>query len=231
MRPEDDGAEDAAGRGLPALPVLAAAHDASGRAARPLAAACDASGRAARPLAAADTEVPPERKRLNHRGPLNVDVSCSWYFITICAEDHMPWSVVDGKCGRAARPLAAVAEDLFSTVRHYVKIGKWHVALFLIMPDHLHLIVRVSVDCGGAPRRPNVLESVLADFKHVVARRFGLKFQRDFWDMRLRNETQFAEKFSYICNNPVRKGLCGLARDWPYVIAFDRVTGEELQHR
>ena len=28
----------------------------------------------------------PSRKRLNHRGPLSIDVSSAWYFITICAD-------------------------------------------------------------------------------------------------------------------------------------------------
>ena len=31
------------------------------------------------------------RKRLNHRGPLSIDVSSAWYFITICADGHAPW--------------------------------------------------------------------------------------------------------------------------------------------
>ena len=26
----------------------------------------------------------PSRKRLNHRGPLSIDVASAWYFITIC---------------------------------------------------------------------------------------------------------------------------------------------------
>ncbi len=33
----------------------------------------------------------PARKRLNHRGPLSIDVSSAWYFITICADGHAPW--------------------------------------------------------------------------------------------------------------------------------------------
>ena len=33
----------------------------------------------------------PSRKRLNHRGPLSIDISSAWYFITICAEGHRPW--------------------------------------------------------------------------------------------------------------------------------------------
>ena len=46
----------------------------------------------------------PVRKRLDHRGPLSIDVSAAWYFITICAEGHRPWLVDNG---RAACPHAA----------------------------------------------------------------------------------------------------------------------------
>ena len=42
----------------------------------------------------------PSRKRLNHRGPLSIDVASAWYFITICAKDHAPWSMRDDLVGR-----------------------------------------------------------------------------------------------------------------------------------
>ena len=40
------------------------------------------------PNEAASGSARPTRKRLNHRGPLSVDVSSAWYFITICAEER-----------------------------------------------------------------------------------------------------------------------------------------------
>ena len=43
----------------------------------------------------------PARKRLNHRGPLSIDVPSAWYFITLCAANHAPW-VAD--IGRAVAP-------------------------------------------------------------------------------------------------------------------------------
>ena len=44
------------------------------------------------------------RKRLNHRGPLSIDVSSAWYFITICAGGHAPWIADEVKVGRAVAP-------------------------------------------------------------------------------------------------------------------------------
>ena len=43
----------------------------------------------------------PARKRLNHRGPLSIDVPSAWYFVTLCAANHAPW-VAD--IGRAVAP-------------------------------------------------------------------------------------------------------------------------------
>jgi hypothetical protein len=51
---------------------------------------------------------------------------------------------------------------------------------------------------------------------------FGIRFQRDFFDTRLRDDAHFAEKNNYILGNPVRKGLCATQAEWPYSIAFSR---------
>ena len=81
--------------------------------------------------------------------------------------------------------------------------------------------------CRGATALPKIV----SQFKHLLAVRYGMRFQRDFWDTRLRDDAHYAEKFRYVCNNPVRKGLCVSAREWHHVIAFDRMTGEGKPHR
>ena len=219
----------------------------------------------------------PVRKRLDHRGPLSIDVSGAWYFITICAEGHRPWVMtkwpecdmdgarsargadptgcgravaprppmgVDGGHGRAVAPRPPMAapsfDEISDAILHEAREnhfrGIWRLALFLVMPDHLHFIVHVP-NVGGGGRggggRHGVptLPGLVANFKHLLAVRYGLRFQRDFWDTRLRDEAHYAEKFRYVCNNPVRKGLCATAREWPHVIAFDRQSGEERAHR
>ena len=183
----------------------------------------------------------PQRKRLDHRGPLRNDVLSAWYFITICAAERVHY-------GRAVSmkppqpnaftppphtPFMVHASDMLDAARFRHANGKWSLALFLVMPDHLHLIAHFPAgDAAGSSNPPyRGMDWVIADFKRWLSAKFGLRFQRDFWDTRLRDEAHYAEKFSYICRNPVRKGLCALACDWPYVIAFDRETGEERQHK
>ena len=200
----------------------------------------------------------PVRKVIDHRGPMSVDVSGAWYFITVCAEGHEPWvidelkiSALDGAVhdGRACRPATAaldvVAPLILNEARENHIRGIWRLALFLVMPDHLHFIVHIPSTNPAVAGR-HALPNVVAQFKHLLSARYGLRFQRDFYDTRLRDDAHYAEKFRYICNNPVRKQclipdgravcpkpprICTRAVDWPYVIAFDRETGLERPHR
>ena len=41
-------------------------------------------------------------------------------------------------------------------------------------------------------------------------------FQMQCWDTQLRTSDSYAQKWEYVRNNPVRKGLCEKADDWPY---------------
>ena len=183
----------------------------------------------------------PARKRLNHRGPLSIDVSSAWYFITICADGHAPWvgsrvprdrdSAVGSRVPRDRNfeqmDFAAIADAILSAARWYHEHGKWFLALFLVMPDHLHFIAQFPSTCGHAGRVTLPMVSIIQQFKSYLVRTFGLRFQRDFFDTRLRDDAHFAEEYDYVLGNPVRKGLCAAPADWPYSIAFTR-DGEEI---
>ena len=197
------------------------------------------------------TSAMPTRKRLDHRCPLSIEVASAWYFITICAKGHRTWAMhnADGRAGaprtpkqwamsnpdgRAGAPCTpkpqtfeTIANVLLQHAREYHEMGKWRLSLFLVMPDHLHMFVRVPCGVRGAPALPRVI----ANWKHWLVANYGILFQENFWDTRLRDDAHYAEKFRYICNNPVRKGLCSSARDWRHVIAFNRETGDELAHK
>jgi len=41
----------------------------------------------------------------------------------------------------------------------------------------------------------------------------------------LRHDESEAEKFEYICQNPVRGGLADVAHDWPYVFVGETAAG------
>ena len=170
----------------------------------------------------------PVRKRLNHRGPLSIDVSSAWYFITICAAERCDY-------GRAVSmkppptPFMVHASAILDAARFRHMRGAWRLALFLIMPDHIHLIAHfptITSDAAVSSKPPyRGMEYVIADFKRWLSTKYGLRFQRDFFDTRLRDDAHFAEEYDYILGNPVRKGLCATPEEWPYSIAFSRING------
>lgn len=58
---------------------------------------------------------------------------------------------------------------------------------------------------------------VIAEWKRFIARTVSIRWQRDFFDHRLRKEEDFCAKEDYIRMNPVRAGLVSKPEDWPHV--------------
>ena len=153
----------------------------------------------------------PSRKKMDHRGPLSIVVSDAIYFITIAAAE------------RGGTEMTNHAAAILESARHYQQTGKWFLYILLIMPDHIHMLVHISTE--------TTLSGGVANWKHYLVHTVGIRFQRDFFDTRIRDQAHFAEKWNYICKNPVAKGLVARAKDWPHSIAFDRSTGKERPHR
>lgn len=78
------------------------------------------------------------------------------------------------------------------------------------MPDHLHAIL--SFPPGKSMSR------TIGDWKKYQAHVLGLDWQENYFDHRLRNESEFVEKANYIRMNPVRAGLCETPGQWPWML-------------
>jgi len=83
------------------------------------------------------------------------------------------------------------------------------------MPDHLHAIVAVTSS--------GQLAETVRGWKRYTARAQGLRWQRDFFDHRLRAGENLELKARYIRENPLRAGLVARPEDWPHVIDFTTV--------
>jgi putative transposase len=146
--------------------------------------------------------VRPIRKRLDHRTHFAGRFGAI-YFITICCEQRGTNQLCHGK----------PASELFNTARIYHEHGRWNLKLLLLMPDHLHALIGID---GRDP-----LSQLIRDYKRITAKVACVEWQRNFFDHRLRHDESLAEKFAYICQNPVRAGLIRNARGWPYVFIPD----------
>jgi REP element-mobilizing transposase RayT len=135
------------------------------------------------------------RRRLPHEIP-------SWipdgeiYFVTICARD------------RGGTVLLDHAGEIVQAAVTYHKRGRWHLRLFVLMPDHVHLLVSFPADAR--------LVATVGAWKSFTAKQSAFRWQTDFFEHRLRAEESFDEKAHYLRMNPVRAGLCKNWQDWPY---------------
>lgn len=84
----------------------------------------------------------------------------------------------------------------------------------VLMPDHLHAVL-------AFPQMPGISRTI-GSWKHFLSARHGVAWQDNYFDHRLRNDSEFVEKMSYIRMNPVREGLCLKPEDWPWWASGER---------
>ena len=112
---------------------------------------------------------------------------------------------------RSVFQVSATAELLERTILDYRDQGKFLLHAFVIMPDHLHVLITPAPDVS--------LEKAMQYIKGGFS--FRLKSKSEVW-MRSFNESQIqtADKFRncvrYIVENPVRRGLVSTAEAYPY---------------
>lgn len=141
----------------------------------------------------------PNRQRLPHDTPLGIAAEDSAFFITICAAARGSNDLL--RDGRAAA--------LLDAVRHRHENGVWWCRVFVVMPDHVHGLIRF-------PSAEYPMKVTVAQFKKYTARTVGIEWQRDFFDHRLRREESEREKVDYILRNPERAGLVAHWEQWPH---------------
>jgi REP element-mobilizing transposase RayT len=84
---------------------------------------------------------------------------------------------------------------------------------YVLMPEHLHIIVVEAV------RNQTPLSPWIGWWKQQSSVQIGggaLVWQRDFWDTTIRTQAMFAEKIAYIKNNPIKRGLSQSETEWPF---------------
>ena len=98
-----------------------------------------------------------------------------------------------------------------------------HVYGYVIMPEHVHLLL-------SEPKRTTLAEA-LKSLKQGVARHLlaeGEHFwQKRYYDFNIRNDRQFVEKLRYMHRNPVERGLCEKPEDWPWSSFRHYASGDE----
>ena len=106
-----------------------------------------------------------------------------------------------------------LAQSILDSAKFYEARMRWHITLFLLMPDHLHALLSFA--------RDKSMSEVIKDWKRFLKRTNHVIWQEGYFDHRLRADErgiQLSAKMNYIRQNPVAAGLCTRAEDWPWII-------------
>ena len=147
------------------------------------------------------------------------------YFVTICIQDRRKiLSSIVGDGSPVPTPCGMIAEKLIAQIPE--KYPTVSVDNFVIMPDHIHMLLRFdcysgtenpspTVDCRSGTGNPSpTLGNVIGWYKYQVTKQInqqlnsesGRVFQRSYYDHVIRNQRDYDEIWQYIDNNP-RKWL------------------------
>ena len=146
----------------------------------------------------------PERKPLRLK---DYDYSqTGGYFITFCTENRAPL-LSRITVGKAALRLPQVELTEYGRITEKyiqnISVAYPHISVenYVIMPNHVHLLLLVG-DGGQGAARPTV-SAVVRSIKALVRKETGKSlFQNSFYDHILRDEQDFLIHWDYIETNP-----------------------------
>ena len=110
---------------------------------------------------------------------------------------------------------ARKAELMMDVLEHYQRQGKYALHEFVVMPDHLHVLIAPAEDLS----LERAVQLIKGGFSYRVGqleRKRGLVWQESFTNHRIRNEEDYKGHAMYIRMNPVKAGLVERAEDYSY---------------
>ena len=107
------------------------------------------------------------------------------------------------------------AELLIDVLRSLVAEGRFELHDFVIMPDHLHMLLTVFDEMTIE----KAMQLVKGRFSHRLSHEFGYKgevWQRGFTELQIMNRESLAKHSEYIAQNPVKVGIVASADGFPF---------------
>ena len=131
------------------------------------------------------------------------------YFITVCTEKrkNLFWMDVGAIIDRPHNvPLTKlgmiVRQSIEDIPQYYPAVSVDH---FVIMPNHIHLLLQINTDADGRSMIAPTISTVVRLMKGTVSKQAGLSvWQKGFYDHVIRNDNDYREIWNYIEGNPGR---------------------------
>lgn len=109
---------------------------------------------------------------------------------------------------------------VLDAIKHFYKV-KYLITTAVIMPDHVHLIMKPLVNASNAEYS---LSKILQGIKGFTARQInkvrgakGAIWQDESFDRIIRDYDEYLEKWNYIRGNPIKAGLCQAPEEYPFL--------------
>ena len=94
-----------------------------------------------------------------------------------------------------------VDEVILSIPAHYPSVS---VDDYVIMPNHIHLLLQIHTDPDGRPMAPTI-QTVVNQMKGAASKWAGFSlWQKGFYDHIVRNDRDYQEIIRYIQGNPAK---------------------------
>ena len=107
--------------------------------------------------------------------------------------------------------------------------GVWQWQVYVVMPDHLHMVVRLG--------NRLTLSRAVQKFKSVTAIEMnrqkgssGAVWYKGFHDHRIRTTEDISHFFNYIANNPVKKKLAVKPEDYKFLRIKEEYREQARSH-
>ena len=149
----------------------------------------------------------PKRKRNRLE---NYDYSsCGAYFITVCTleKQNCFWENVGAIIDRPQDVELSTYGKMVDQAIQNIPSAYPALSLesYVIMPNHIHLLLRVCADEYGRPLVAPTMSRVVKQLKGVVSKQAGISiWQKSFHDHIIRNREDYEEHLRYIYENPIR---------------------------
>jgi putative transposase len=142
---------------------------------------------------------------------------------------------VTTKCwqGRTVFQVPENAEILIKTLLHYRDRKVFALHEFVVMSDHLHLLLTPS----STTSLERAMQFIKGGSSYQIRKKRNQKmemWQVSFYDWTIRDHNDWQAKIEYIHDNPVRAKLVEKPQDWPYSsasgkFALDPIPDKYLQ--
>ena len=152
----------------------------------------------------------PKRKDIRLK---NYDYSSSsGYFLTICTLERRNyfWDNVGATIGRPQDVILShygnIVDEAINNISSIYPAIK--VDCYVIMPDHIHLILRIESNVNGRILSAPTISTVIGSMKRWISKQIGKPiWQKSFYEHGIRNQQDYDEIWTYIDNNPLKYAL------------------------